>query len=209
MMGDHPAPEVARGLVASGNVLLAVLATLLVGSANADDEAANAPRVFASRHGNCYAKSVPLDASGDRGVTTVFRVEAQADTPLARYPWYASELYLECNVGAAGEPVATAVARVGSPLRGRAANANDLALAFYRGGRLLQRHSTLDIAGTPGNVKASVSHYRVLERIDGYRWLSGDAYRFDAVATDGRRLSFDAATGQLVSAEAGPPGPIR
>lgn len=196
-------------MTAFAPALLYLLMPLLAGAASADDQAANTPRVFASRHGNCYAKSVPLDPSGDRGVTTVFRVGAQADTPIDRYDWYASELHLECNVGAAGAAVAAAVARIGTPLRGRAANAGDLALAFYLGGRLLQRHSTLAIAGTPGNVKASISHYRVLERSVGYRWLSGNGYRFETVATDGRRLSFDAATGQLTAAVAGPPGPIR
>ena len=165
-------------------------------AAGADNEAANSPRVFASRYGNCYAKSVPVEAYGDKGVTRVFMANVGTDKLMHTYNWYAPQLFLECNVAPAGKPVAVSVARIGPWPRGRRANASDLALAFYRGGQLVKQYSTLDIAGAEENVSASVSHYGVLDQIDGYRWKAANDYTFQVRTVDGRSLSFDAATGE-------------
>ena len=174
------------------------IAALLLSSmaAGADDEAANLPRIFASRYGNCYAKSVPVETYGDKGVTRVFMVNAGTDKLMHTYNWYAPQLFLECNVAPAGKPVAVSVARIGPWPRGRRANASDLAVTFYRGGQLLKQYSTLDIAGAAENVSASVSHYGVLDQIDGYRWRTANDYTFQVRTVDGRSLSFDAATGE-------------
>ena len=174
------------------------IAALLLSStaAGADDEAANSPRIFAGRYGNCYAKSVPVETYGEKGVTRVFMVNAGTDKLMHTYSWYAPQLFLECNVAPDGKPVAVSVARIGPWPRGRRANESDLALAFYRGGQFLKRYSTLDIAGAAEHVSASVSHYRVLDQIDGYRWRTANDYTFQVRTVDGRSLSFDAATGE-------------
>lgn len=188
------------------------IAALLLSSTavGADDEAANSPRVFASRYGNCYAKSVPVDTYGEKGVTRVFLVSAGTDKLMHTYSWYAPQLFLECNVAPVGKPVAVSVARIGPWPRGRHANAYDLAVAFYRGGQLLKQYSTLDIAGAAENVSASVSHYEVLDQIDGYRWRAANDYTFQVRTVDGRSLSFDAATGEQLRSQSpsvpAPPG---
>ncbi len=178
--------------------LCAAALLLLPLGAHADDEASNTPRVFTSRYGNCYAKSVPSEPYGQQGSTRIFVVQAGVDRLVHTFDWYAQQLFLECNAAAAAAPAAVAVARIGPWHRGRRAVASDLAVAFYHGGKLVRQYSTLDIAGSPDNVSASVSHFRVFEHTDGYHWRSGNGYAFHVRTTDGRRLAFDAATGQRV-----------
>ena len=180
------------------NCLLVAVLLLYLTAAVADDEASNTPRVFVSQYGNCFAKSVPMERYGEKGVTKIFMVGAGTDSLVDTYNWYAQQIFLECNVAPADKPVAVSVVRIGSWPRGRRANTADLAIAFYHGGQLLKQYSTLDIADAPDNVNASVSHYSVLNRIDGYRWRAGNEYSFHVRTVDGRSLSFDAATGVLI-----------
>ncbi len=178
---------------------LCIAALLLLPlAASADDEASNTPRVFAGRYGNCYAKAVPAEPYGQKGTTKVFMVESGADRLVHTYNWYAQQVFLECNVATPGKPVAVAVARLGPWHRGRRASASDLAIAFYHGGKLVKKYATLDIAGSLDNVSTSVSHFQVFEHTDGYLWRSGNEYAFHARTTDGRRLAFDAASGERV-----------
>jgi len=165
----------------------------------ADDEASNAPVVVASEHGNCYAKSVPASAYGSEGRTIVYAVEAGADREIATYNWYAQRLRLACNVEGRDGRVAASIVQFGPWPRGRVATADTLAFAFYRGGVLLRRYSTLDVAGRPDNVRASVSHYEVIGEIAGYAWLDGNRYAFAVRTVDGRTLSFDAGTGEAIT----------
>jgi hypothetical protein len=115
----------------------------------------------------------------------------------------AKELYLQCHTQLPGGRSATSVVQLGPWARGQKASRDDLALAFYAGGALLRRYSTLDIAGSPDRVSASVSHYRVIARVDGYV-PNGSRSAFAIVTEDGRRLLFDPATGDLVQTIAEP-----
>lgn len=180
-----------------GAVVLLICAA--VPPAAADQEAGNIPHVRAGTHGRCYAKSVPEEYWGQRGVTRLYRVAEGADVLIASFPWYSQELRLHCNISRNGRLGASLV-RFGPWARGHRASADDLALAFYFDGELLARYSTLDIAGRPDNVEASVSHYVVIAKVGGYRRLgpgAPNAYAFDIETTDGRTLSFDPTTGRL------------
>jgi len=73
-----------------------------------------------------------------------------------------------------------------------------LAVALYLDGRLLRSYSTLDIAGTPKNVRPSSNHYEVFEAVEGYAWDAGQEL-FRVHTVDGRVLSFSTETGRLVS----------
>ena len=97
----------------------------------------------------------------------------------------------------------TSVVRFGRWNTGREANTNDLALEFYYDGRLLKSYSTLDIAGKPDNVSASVSHYEWSPAIRGYGYIVSASsnyliYGFTLKTKDGRTLCFDVKTGELV-----------
>jgi hypothetical protein len=169
----------------------------------ADEEAANAPHVTADASGRCYAKSVPAESYGSRGTTSVYRVMAGADRLIETYAWYAPRVELQCNTpGLSGDAVS--IVQFGPWARGRQATADHLAIAFHANGRLLRRFSTLDIAGSPDNVSASVSHYQVFGEVEGYVY-AGAVLVFRLNTTDGRRLTFEPATGNLLTPTAARP----
>lgn len=172
---------------------------LATGLGTADEEASNIPHVTANQYGRCYAKSVPSSAYGSEGTTKVFAVQRGDDLLLHTFPWYSAWLYLECNVGRPNEQVAVSLVRFGPWARGHKASQNDLAMAFYYAGKLVKSYSTLDIAGSPHNVEASISHYTVIAHVNGYRWRESNFYTFEASTHDGRLLVFDPTTGNLIS----------
>jgi hypothetical protein len=184
-------------------LFLAISALFLTAPfAFADQEASNRPLVVASEYGNCYAKSVPSASYGNEGQTRVYLVERDADTLVATYDWYANRLRLECNVADPSGVTALSIVEFGPWARGQEASGNVLALAFYWNGRLLRRYSTLDIAGRPSNVSASVSHYSVIDEVLGYQWADGNRYHFAIRTIDNRVITFDAGAGTIVSSVA-------
>jgi hypothetical protein len=156
---------------------IVVLEALCVSPALADDEASNAANVAAGPYGRCYAKSMPehiYDPEGiprQQGRTEIYRVQDSQDILLEAYDWFSQQLFVLCGPGPE-----TTVVRIGPWHLGHNPRTDDLALAFYRGGQMLKRYTTLDIAGDIAdgeleqngglsnykNVSASVSHYTVL-----------------------------------------------
>ncbi len=135
--------------------LFFLLFFLTPAAAFADEEASNRAYVTASEYGQFYAKSVPHESYGLKGVTRVYRVGEDEDTLIQSYGWYSTRIFIE------GFGDTVYVVQMGPWHRGRRATATDHAVAFYKGERLLKKHSTLDIAGEEGNVSSSVSHYTV------------------------------------------------
>lgn len=164
----------------------------------ADEEASNVAHVAASSYGRCYAKSVPEQSYGQHGTTRVFSVGAAQDTLEHTFDWFSQRIHIECNVSPPSGPVAISVVRFGPWARGHEARDDHLALAFYFDGELKRRYSTMDIAGAAENVSRSVSHYTVIETVEGYQWAgSGNRYEFVVRTIDGRTLRFNPATGAL------------
>jgi hypothetical protein len=174
-------------------LLAALLAT--PGGAVADQEAGNRPYVAASAHGQFYAKSVPSETYGTAGTTRVYQVRNGGDALIQTYAWYSPRIFLEGWTGTG----TVYVVRTGPWARGRRAKEEHLALALYRNEKLLKSYSTLDVAGSPERVAASVSHYVVFSELKGFRRPFGNQLYFDAVTHDGRKLSFDAETGEITS----------
>lgn len=170
---------------------------LAAGAARADDEASNQPYVRSSQWGQFYAKSVPKERYGLRGTTTVYKVEEGQDTPLYVYDWYSPELYVEGFPGMN----TVYVVQMGPWARGHQATPEHLALALYKNDALVKAYSTLDIAGTPENVEASVSHYQVFGERVGFRRPWGNQLFFDIERPDGELLTFHADTGELLTQE--------
>jgi len=191
--------------------LTCLLVTLCVG-VRADEEASNVPHVAVDQYGRCYAKSVPAESYGSKGETNVYAVDRQ-DRLVETYAWYSGQVYLQCFTPMPDRQVAISVVQFGPWARGRKANDDDLALAFYARGKLLRRYSTLDIAGSPDRISNSVSHYTVISRVEGYvqvRRLEGivrsaSESAFAVVTVDGRRLLFDPATGDIIASVDGEP----
>ncbi len=162
----------------------------------ADTEAPNQPHVTAGPYGQCYVKSVPSDHWGTQGTTRLYKVRADEDELVATFGWFSQEIHLNCHVMRGAAP-GVSVVRIGPWARGREATDEDLALALYFNGEQLATYTNLDIAGTPENVDASVSHYSVFRTIKGFRYTqAGDGQEFVVETTDGRTITFGAATGK-------------
>lgn len=197
-----------------GQVALTTLAGLTcASSALADQEASNFAHVVAGPYGRCYVKSVPTqvydpeDGPRQQGRTEVYRVGDSEDVLLYRFDWFSQRLFVRCGPGDD-----TVVVRVGPWHRGHNPRADHLSIACYKGGRLLKRYSTLDIAGGEKaeigglskyqNVSASVSHYTVfVSGPEMVRITTTDGPVFEenwvikAKTVDGRSLTFAIETG--------------
>ncbi len=173
--------------------LLVLSALLTAAPAFCDEEASNQPLVKSSEWGRLYAKSVPDENYGSKGKTVLYAVEKDKDNLVCTFDWYANQMYILDN--------GAIIVRLGPWARGREASADHLAIAFYKDCKELKSYSTLDMAGTPSNVSSSVSHYQIFEKIAGFRWIVSNDFAFDVTTFDGRSLSFDAATGELINKE--------
>lgn len=183
--------------------------------AHADDEASNVAHVAAGTYGRCYAKSIPThiydpdDQARQQGVTRVYRVGNEKDVLVEEYQWFSQRIYLDCMGGAL-----PTVIRLGPWHRGHNPKDDHLALAFYRGGQLIKKYSTLEISGgeinsDPSfskykNVSASVSHYTVFKEFPKMATIThqeGSIFREErvikALTIDNRELIFDLSTGLI------------
>ncbi len=161
----------------------------------ADQEAGNRTYVTASEYGQFYAKSIPHETYGLRGVTKVYQVGEKEDTLIQTYPWYSPRIFLEGFTGAQ----TVYVVQLGPWHRGHKASDEHHAIAFYKNDTLLKKYSTLDIVGSAENVSFSVSHYTVLAKILGFRRPFGNQLVFDVVGHKGKLFSFDTETGALLT----------
>lgn len=194
-------------------ILTALSSVLMPGPAYADSEASNVAHVAAGPDGRCYARSIPdqlydpKDQPRQQGHTQIFHVRDKKDVLAHTYDWFSQKIFVKC--GALNE---TAIVRTGPWHRGHDPRADHLALAFYRGGKLLKRYSTLDIAGGEKtvsggiskyrNVSASVSHYTVFKippKMVEQQIVEGSVFTrrwvITATTIDGRALVFDLETG--------------
>ncbi len=210
-----PKPAEFLTLRRSAPMLIALVGLALAAPALADEEASNVAHVVAGPYGRCYAKSVPAhiyDPNGEprqQGHTTIYRVSDGQDVVEHRFDWFSQRLFLRCRP--AGD---TLVVRLGPWHRDHDPSADHLAIAFYKGGLLLRRYSTLDIAGGEkardggiskyANVSASVSHYTVFEQGPEMVRVTTNAgpvftenWIIKAVIVDGRALVFDMENGEL------------
>jgi hypothetical protein len=160
--------------------------------ARADIEARNETRIRADKEGVYYAKSIPSDRYGTNGKTQIFLKTQTNDVLQFTFDWYSSNLYLQKTSSG------VSIVRFGPRPRGHTPSSKDLAIAFYMNNRLLKSYSTIDIAGNETNVIKSVSHYRVYNEIGGYRLIESNHYAFDVERIDGKKLSFDVSTGEII-----------
>jgi hypothetical protein len=195
-------------------LLVALAGLAWPSSALPDQEASNIAHVAAGPYGRCYAKSVPAhvyDPDGEprqQGHTRIYRVNNSEDVLIHQFDWFSQKIFLKCGISDD-----TVVIRVGALHRGHNPRADHLAIAFYKGGKLLKRYSTLEIAGGKkaiggglsryGNVSTSVSHYTVfasepemVKMTKSVGPVFQDNWVIKAKTVDGRSLVFDIATGK-------------
>ena len=165
----------------------------------ADTQAFNTPRLFAGTNGTCYATSEPKHSYGDAGRTEVYSVRSDGDQLLVSFDWYSVQLYLKCVTRIPEGGSAISVVRRGRWPGGKKASHGNLGLAFYLNDRELASYSTLDLAGSPGNVRSSTAHHQVIAEILGYRWVAGQTYVFEVCTIDGSLIAFSPHTGERES----------
>jgi hypothetical protein len=201
-------PICLRHKVRCASSAAVIVATFALGvSAHADQEAPNRGHVTADPWGTCYARSVPAADYGTAGRTDIYLVGTidEPDRLAASYDLYFGELYLSCRVLGDDGELDVAMAGRGPWPRGREPDDDTLAIAFFHGGAEGARYSTLDISGGMAEaVSCSVSHYWVIGDIEGYQRNGDDREVFAMTTVDGRRLTFDAASGKLLGTVAGP-----
>ncbi len=168
----------------------------------ADQEASNVAHVATDEYGRCFARSIPSDTYGTAGRTDIYLVGEEL-VPSYNYDWYAPQMRVACNISDGKGHLAPAIVQIGPWPRGHSPDQETLAIAFHYNGALKASYSTLDIADNdPANASCSVSHYTVIEELEGF--VRGNADHetvFRLKTIDGRRLTFSAVTGALLKTE--------
>ncbi len=196
---------------AAAFAILAPCVLALTGPALADREAANYGHVITDTWGTCYARSVPSEAYGNGGRTDIYRIGSldEPDILVASFDFFSQQLFLDCQVSDGEGGFDVSVVALGPWPRGSEPDHETVALAMFFGSEEIARHSTLDIAGDrPGAVSCTVSHYQVIDRVNGFgRDLDGHEVII-LTTVDGQIMSFDLVTGDLLHTETGlPSGP--
>ncbi len=156
------------------------------------------PQIKASAVGNFYTKSLKIDTDDEpltnrkKGNTLVYQVVKGKDVLLDTYDWYEYNIYLNQRD----------LVRVGTWGKGENPNENDLAIGFYREGKMLKEYSTIEIVDlaykNKKNVEIMNSHYQVIQYSMGFQSINSSDYSFDVKTHEGTTLSFDPTTGDLI-----------
>ncbi len=192
-------------------ICIVALAVVLMGAfsapAWAGKFAGNSPYVAAvDQFGVFYAKSVPDEIDGDKGVTRVMRVQKEADELLTTYPWYA-----ERGLALGWSPTAGKVAlvrlhqQIGKPVE------EQIELSFYLGEKFLKSYTTADLVkmgiktwysvgesgrkGPSGGDRASYTSLGCKQV-----WNTNDRY-FAIKISESEELKFDILTGKRCKVE--------
>jgi hypothetical protein len=163
-------------------------------------DAPDAPYVQSMQGGVFYARCIPEGSGHGRGTTTIYRVGRDADTPVDRYDWYASD----CGVVLGWSPLAGKVAvmstRIVPPRAGE--DEHQVELSFYLGGQLLRSYTTSDLirlGAEPRRLRDSSgrSQWRRAEFTPGEcEQVPGtNTYVFTILVANDRRIAFDITTG--------------
>ena len=116
--------------------------------------------------------------------------------------WYSFQVFLANDL--------KHMVRMGMWATGRWPSTNELAVAFYRSGKLVKSYSTHDLVPDPKDVRLSVSHYQWYTQIHGLEELEPDdpfgpletpkhKLTFSLTTTANERIIFDVQTGEIVS----------
>jgi hypothetical protein len=158
------------------------------GRTRGDDLAANTVYVKSEAYGRYYAKSIPDELYGSKGMTRIYAVNKGEDQLIETYPWYS----LQIDLGPTAWGIS--VVRIGACRMGQEVSKSDLAV------KTLREYSTLDLAPAIKGSGADSEHwsrYCCSLKILGYRSMGSNDYVFD-VEGGGKTLSFDVKTGELL-----------
>jgi hypothetical protein len=153
--------------------ILAILSCALAVTASslfADSPAPPVPYVAVAPRGAAYFKMIPRPGGKwEDGFGIAYRLRQDgSDEELWRTDgWYSFEVFLSYD----GDYLVA----MGPWNAGHEPGKEDMAVAFYRRGKLLRQYSTADLVKDKSKVRASVSHYM---------WLARDVGRFPEAKKD-------------------------
>jgi hypothetical protein len=160
--------------------------------------------IVTAGHGNVYFRMFPRSRPGNHsdGFGIAYRIRDNgSDVELWRTQgWYSTEVFLS-NDG-------DFLVAIGPWNGGHEPRKEDLALAFYREGKLIKQHSTADLVKDKSKVSKSLSHYTWLARdaelMKSYNERDSEAElrvlpnnTFRLKTCDGLVYLFDMTTGEI------------
>jgi hypothetical protein len=158
------------------------------GRASGDDYASNIVYIKPGPYGRYYAKAIPDEPYGSKGVTKIYVVGEGEDKLMETYPWYSQVIDLQHTLWG------MSVVRIGTCRSAQEVSKDDLAIGLYLSGKTLREYSTLDVALAMDDSGAR-SRYCRYPKILGYRSIGSNEYVLD-VEIGGKTLSFDTKTGE-------------
>lgn len=177
--------------------LVAVLfAGIFSNVVRADSPAAPTPRITASEDGRFAFILTPgeEDWRGDksRGIAYELTSTGELREIWRTEGWYSFQTFLALD--------GHHLVRMGPWNEGDSPKPDDLAVAFYRDGKLLKSHSTASLVRDHSRVVKSASHYQWLAEYPMVPRLGWDG-DFRLTTIDGIEYRFDVTTGEIKSAE--------
>lgn len=150
-------------------------------------QAMDGPSVF-------YARCIPSEDEGNKGTTTVYRVNKADDEKVDSYNWYSPN-----GVILGWSPIAGKVAAMS--LRERASSRDkQIEFAFHLGGKLLQSYTNASLEalgieiGPTFGVEGDRARFKVIGCLQVPRT---NEYDFVIESSGGKKFAFDILTGNL------------
>jgi hypothetical protein len=182
-----------------------VVSLLLSQSSRADEPMSPYSLAVASRSGRCFFKMVPYKGELQEkkyvitreafGVAYTFDMDGNFKELWKTSGWYSFEAFLSDD--------GQYLVRMGPWNGGHEPKKGDLAVAFYKNGKLLKEYSVVDLVKDKSKIQATVSHYFWLDRAMGPG--AGPGLEWDNVfhlkTIDGIMYQFDATTGEIKKTE--------
>ncbi len=174
------------GLIAS---LVLLFFSSFKSNSQASDAMANRTYVRSSEYGLFYAKSIPYEDFGDKGITNIYRVTEKEDILVQTYDRYSYQIYLDGSAG--GQNVY--VVQIDPPYRRTKSAEEHVAIVFYKDDTEVKKYSAFDIE----NITSNFTGYRIRNR--GFRRPFGNWFVYDLEIDEGEIISFDTESGEVIS----------
>jgi hypothetical protein len=143
------------------------------GRARGEDIASNIVYIKPGPYGRYYAKAIPDEPYGSKGVTKIYVVNKEEDQLIETYPWYSQ--YIDLHYTLWG----ISVVRIGTCRMAQEVSKDDLAIGLYLVGKTLREYSTLDLVPAIKGSGADSEHWSRYCRslkILGYRSIAPNEY---------------------------------
>jgi len=159
----------------------------------ADSEIPPFAKVDKPIDGSCYVKQVPTTIVGgvDEDFVIAYKILPDGSDELLwkSSGWYANRVFLtdDCRY----------LVRMGTWARGKEPSPEDLAVAFYKNGELLNSYSTLDLIKNKDNVHVTTGHYFWQSKDREYPRLENWSDTFYVKTIEEQLIEFNYKTGEL------------